>query len=82
MNIRPTGPLIPQIPAVQGRRKFIKVSQEFVLPTKRITGTGTLEQFPQSEAYLRLLDFLQTLNESVKDKKLSDPCHESQVFLV
>jgi serine/threonine-protein phosphatase 2A activator len=78
-HITPEGPKIPQIPAVQGRRKFIEISSEYQVPIKCIHSSSHLESFQKSEAYLRILDFLQTLNESIQYKKLSDPCHESDV---
>jgi serine/threonine-protein phosphatase 2A activator len=75
------GPVIPQIPAVQGRRKFITISTEYQNPIKRITDSIQLDSFSQTEAYLRIIDFLQTLNSSVNNKKISDTCHESPIVV-
>ncbi|KAJ3262009.1 hypothetical protein HK103_003852, partial [Boothiomyces macroporosus] len=53
---------IPQVPQVQGRRQFIKINSEYKQPVKRIHSEQDLESWKSSEAYLRILDFIQTLN--------------------
>eukprot|EP00842_Homolaphlyctis_polyrhiza_P005675 jgi/Hompol1/6108/HPOL_002225-RA len=76
-------PVQIDIPRVAGRRRFIKplangpMSHRFVEPTKRINDDESMRQWVQSEAYLRLLDFIQSLNESVRNKKVSDDCEVS-----
>ncbi|KAJ1340562.1 hypothetical protein BSLG_004656 [Batrachochytrium salamandrivorans] len=70
------------IPRVAGRRAYL--SPRSTLPTvlgpleKRITDQDALTCWIQSEAYLRLMCFIQSLNESVRNKKVSDPCPVSE----
>ncbi|KAL2914476.1 Serine/threonine-protein phosphatase 2A activator 1 [Polyrhizophydium stewartii] len=52
----------------------------FAEPQKRITEASLLREWTQSEAYLRILDFIQSLNESVRNKKVSDPCPVSEAM--
>ncbi|KAJ3315682.1 hypothetical protein HDV04_002096 [Boothiomyces sp. JEL0838] len=74
---------IPQVPQVQGRRQFVKISSEYKQPVKRIHSEQDLESWKSSEAYLRILDFIQTLNYAVRNVKITDKCHESpNMFLV
>ena len=75
-------PVAIQIPQVMGRRAFLNISKtNFKIPTKRIDTEEKLEFWKASEAYLRIIDFITTLNESVKNKKLSDKCYQSEVIL-
>eukprot|EP01027_Heterolobosea_sp_BB2_P023835 GEZU01035858.1.p1 GENE.GEZU01035858.1~~GEZU01035858.1.p1 ORF type:complete len:251 (-),score=44.62 GEZU01035858.1:3-755(-) len=43
-------------------------------PQKRIKSPFDMQKWQESEAYVTFLDFILTLNESIKGKKLSDPC--------
>ncbi|KAJ3304542.1 hypothetical protein HDV03_002751 [Kappamyces sp. JEL0829] len=59
-----------------GRRDFLRpviAGHAFVAPAKRITDATLMVSWQESEAYLRLLDFLQSCNESVVNTKISDP---------
>ena len=51
----------------------------FVEPTTKISTPEDLEAFHQSEVYTELITFLESLNTSVLNKKLSDSCPESPV---
>jgi serine/threonine-protein phosphatase 2A activator len=65
------------IPKLQGRMETMKVTVScFTEPVARITANN-MEEWLHSEAYARILDFVQSLNMSVKNKKLTDPCEES-----
>ena len=68
-------PVIPIIPKVQGRRAFLPAIDqsvhEFIVPCKKITDHSLMETWLTSEAYVRLIDFFQSLNDSVKDTKVS-----------
>lgn len=48
-------------------------------PIKRIFSDKDIEPFTKSEAFARIVDFVKLLNTSVSNKKISDPCHESEV---
>jgi serine/threonine-protein phosphatase 2A activator len=72
-------PVNIQIPQVMGRRSFLTIPKTgFIIPTKRIDTEEKLEFWKSSEAYFRLIDFITLLNESVKNKKLSDKCFQSE----
>ncbi|CAO3692632.1 unnamed protein product [Umbelopsis ramanniana] len=47
-------------------------------PIKRIFSDKDIEPFTKSEAFARIVDFVKLLNTSVSNKKISDPCHESE----
>lgn len=68
-------PAVPVIPKVQGRREFLPVLDQsihvFEVPSKKITDHSLMETWLASEAYVRLIDFLQSLNESVANTKVS-----------
>ncbi|KAJ8330280.1 Serine/threonine-protein phosphatase 2A activator 1 [Batrachochytrium dendrobatidis] len=75
------------IPRVAGRRSYLHPISTLTDPlepmSKRITDQESLQQWIQSEAYLRIMCFIQCLNESVANKKISDSCHISKnVFKV
>ncbi|KAJ3293936.1 hypothetical protein HK104_004092 [Borealophlyctis nickersoniae] len=56
----------------------IPVDHAYVVPIKRITDESALRHWCGSEACLRYLEFIQLLNESVKNKKNSDECVVSE----
>lgn len=68
---------VPNIPAVQGRRIHLTISTDYEIPAKCINDNDSLTCWLDSEAYLRILDFCQTLNSQVKNKKITDACFES-----
>ena len=68
---------VPNIPAVQGRRIHLTISTDYKIPAKCINDNDSLNCWLESEAYLRILDFCQTLNSQVKNKKITDGCFES-----
>jgi serine/threonine-protein phosphatase 2A activator len=69
-------PIVPIVPKVQGRREFLPRLDEkthfFIVPCKRIHNQSLMETWMASEAYVRLIDFLQSLNESVFNVSVSD----------
>ncbi|KAI8902205.1 hypothetical protein BC833DRAFT_616862 [Globomyces pollinis-pini] len=77
----PKQKVIPTVPNVLGRRKYISISKEYIVPTKRIITSNCLEKFSTSEAYFRILDFCQSLNEAVKNKPNSSDCVVSKAVL-
>jgi serine/threonine-protein phosphatase 2A activator len=74
---------VPVLPNLIGRRLHLNIvaNGPFCPPTKQITNQEQLTQWTRTEAYLRLLEFLQQLNEAVKNKKLTDTCTESNVHV-
>ncbi|KAI8921533.1 hypothetical protein BC831DRAFT_476697 [Entophlyctis helioformis] len=73
------------VPRVAGRRAFVTVADRDSEthtyrqpPVKRITDEASLRAWAGTEAYLRILDFVQSLNEAVTNKKVSDPCPVSE----
>ncbi|KNC99957.1 uncharacterized protein SPPG_05329 [Spizellomyces punctatus DAOM BR117] len=80
--IRPPGqagtPVI--VPKFTHQRAHIQIAQDhtFTVPIKRINDEATMHQWQRSDAYVRLLEFIQVLNEAVKNKKNSDPCTVSE----
>lgn len=70
-------PVHVDIPKVMGRRLHLAVSTEPQAPALRIKDPASMAEWPQTEAYLRLLDFIQSLSHSVCSKKISAPSNES-----
>jgi serine/threonine-protein phosphatase 2A activator len=60
-----------EIPHVQGRNELVKIGNSFKIPIKMIREESDISLFQSSEAFLRLLDFIQSLNSSVQNKKNS-----------
>ena len=57
---------------------LVAMSEE---PTGKINSPEDLQMFLQSAVFEEFMAFLQLLNESVVQKKLSDPCLRSPVSL-
>ncbi|CAG8634311.1 14715_t:CDS:2, partial [Racocetra fulgida] len=57
---------------------MILTDQAFIEPKKQITDQRDINKLVTSEAYVRLTRFLELLNESVVNKKISDPCFVSE----
>jgi serine/threonine-protein phosphatase 2A activator len=74
-------PVAVNIPRVTGRRAHIQINKNTLIPVQRIQSQDDLLVFKQTEAYMRLMDFIQSLNESVKNKRISDSCVESLFLL-
>ncbi|KAJ3024277.1 Serine/threonine-protein phosphatase 2A activator [Thoreauomyces humboldtii] len=64
------------IPPFTNRRHALHISteHEFAVPQKRIHDEQTLQTWLASDAFVRLLEFLQVLNEAARGKTVSDPC--------
>ncbi|KAF2349726.1 Phosphotyrosyl phosphatase activator PTPA [Trinorchestia longiramus] len=56
-------------------------SHEFCIPKREVFIAPDVEKWEKSEAYQDVLGFLTSLNESVRGKSCSSPCHESDVTL-
>lgn len=66
---------IPMIPQAMGRSKYLKLEDTpFIIPCKMISVEPMIQQWTSSEAYMRLIDFLQSLNEAVRNKTLLEDC--------
>ncbi|CAG8519450.1 5474_t:CDS:2 [Ambispora leptoticha] len=52
---------------------IVNKEHEFVKPIKVITDQSDIKEWLESEAYARLLTFITSLNDSVVNKKISDP---------
>jgi hypothetical protein len=52
---------------------------EWTPPAKRINSQADMLTWKQSEAYARLLHFIKQLNTCSLNRRISDPCHESEV---
>jgi len=67
------------IPTLTPKTVHIKASEhEFVEPKKIIYDESHIKPWLYSEGYSRLLKFIQRLNVSVKNKKITDPCNVSE----
>ncbi|CAG8796103.1 14850_t:CDS:2, partial [Cetraspora pellucida] len=53
--------------------------QAFIEPKKQINDQQDINKLVTSEAYIRLTRFIELLNESVVNKKISDPCFVSEL---
>ena len=75
-------PIHVDIPRVAGRRNHltnvIPAPQTLDSPTKRLD-QQSMQLWIGSEAYLRIIDFIQSLSDAVRNKKLSDQCEASDV---
>ncbi|RIA82137.1 hypothetical protein C1645_788957 [Glomus cerebriforme] len=56
----------------------ISLDHEFIEPIKKINDQVDVNDWVETEAFTRLLRFIELLNESVKGRKNSDPCHVSE----
>ena len=66
--------IVPSIPLLMGRRAFlppIGKDHTFQEPVKKITDQSLMAEWEASEAWCRLIDYIQTLNHSVKNCKIS-----------
>lgn len=52
---------------------------ECVEPTKKINDQADVNEWVNTEAFLRLMKFIELSNESVINRKISDPCLVSEV---
>jgi serine/threonine-protein phosphatase 2A activator len=52
---------------------------ECIEPIKKINDQADVNEWVNSEAFLRLMRFIELSNESVINRKVSDPCHVSEV---
>jgi len=69
------------IPTLTPKTVHIKASEhEFVEPKKIIYDESHIKPWLYSEGYSRLLKFIQRLNISVRNKKVTDPCNVSEVI--
>ncbi|CAG8807801.1 36136_t:CDS:1, partial [Racocetra persica] len=57
---------------------MILTDQAFIEPKKQINDQQDINKLVTSEAYVRLTRFIELLNESVVNKKISDPCFVSE----
>ncbi|KAL6566260.1 hypothetical protein OROGR_001875 [Orobanche gracilis] len=55
----------------------IALPHEFAVPSKKIYSPDDVAQFHASPSFRNFLGFVVSLSESVKSRKLSDPCHVS-----
>lgn len=63
------------IPKVQGRNAALNIDLSVTsIPVNRITAPELLKDWISSEAYLRVLDFIISLNSACKNTKNSDEC--------
>ncbi|GFP89098.1 serine/threonine-protein phosphatase 2a activator, partial [Phtheirospermum japonicum] len=56
---------------------IIALPHRFTVPTKKIRSQDDVAQFQSSPSFRNFLGFVVSLSESVKSRKLSDPCHVS-----
>ncbi|KAF0482348.1 Phosphotyrosyl phosphatase activator [Gigaspora margarita] len=56
-----------------------QTDQAFIEPTKQVNDQNDINKFITSEAYNRLTRFIELLNESVVNKKISEPCFVSEL---
>ncbi|KAI8823114.1 uncharacterized protein EV422DRAFT_392601 [Fimicolochytrium jonesii] len=68
------------IPAFTDHRAHITIptTHVYTVPHKRIIDETTLRIWLRSEAFVRLLEFIQVLNNAAYQKKNSDACAESE----
>ncbi|XP_051148876.1 uncharacterized protein LOC127263730 [Andrographis paniculata] len=55
----------------------ITIPHEFTVPSKRIRSAEDLARFHSSPSFRNFIGFVVSLSESMKSRKLSDPCHVS-----
>ena len=69
------------LPKFTDHRRTIHIPDDYpvTIPTKRINDEATKTFWSKSEAFIRYLEFIQVLNEAVKNKKNSDGCVVSEV---
>ncbi|CAG8814077.1 28844_t:CDS:2, partial [Dentiscutata erythropus] len=60
-------------------QKLALADQAFIEPKKQINDQNNINKYTTSEAYIRLTRFIELLNESVVNKKISDPCFVSEL---
>ncbi|CAG8459316.1 11228_t:CDS:2 [Funneliformis mosseae] len=65
--------------ADQSNNFTISTEHEFIEPIKRINNQADVDKWVRSEAYLRLIKFTKSLNESVINQGNSKPCHVSEM---
>ncbi|KAI8047863.1 hypothetical protein BDF22DRAFT_709233 [Syncephalis plumigaleata] len=53
---------------------------EWIPPAKHINSQADMVTWKQSEAYARLLHFIKQLNTCSLNRRISDPCHESEAI--
>ncbi|KAI9099884.1 hypothetical protein DFS34DRAFT_648828 [Phlyctochytrium arcticum] len=72
----PQAPTAVTIPKFTHSREGFAISPNhvFQLPVKRIHDEATMTQWGKSEAFVRIIEFIQVMNESVRGKTNSDPC--------
>ncbi|KAJ3038734.1 Serine/threonine-protein phosphatase 2A activator [Rhizophlyctis rosea] len=79
---RPPGqaPSPISVPKFTGHRKTIHIPDTHtpIIPIKRINDEPSKNFWSNSEAFIRYLEFIQVLNEAVKNKKNSADCHVSE----
>ncbi|KAL3635816.1 hypothetical protein CASFOL_020363 [Castilleja foliolosa] len=56
---------------------IISPPHQFTVPTKRIRSQDDVARFQSSPSFRNFIGFVVSLSESVKSRKLSDPCHVS-----
>ncbi|KAI3858791.1 hypothetical protein MKW92_029413 [Papaver armeniacum] len=58
----------------------ISLPHEFLTPSKKIGHPDDMAQFIKSDLMSNFIGFIVLLSESIRGKKLSEPCHESETL--
>jgi len=76
-----TGPNLGiPVPALTHKTIHIKVLEHwFIEPKKIIYDESHIKSWLCSQGYSRLLKFIQRLNVSIKNKRITDPCKVTEV---
>ncbi|XP_073315019.1 uncharacterized protein [Primulina huaijiensis] len=73
-----TRELIMRTPVPQSQQvEPITLPHQFTEPSKRIRSQDDIDAFHSSPALLNFIGFVVSISESVRSRKLSDPCHVS-----
>ncbi|TPX36195.1 hypothetical protein SmJEL517_g01498 [Synchytrium microbalum] len=72
---------MPKLPNNRRNQVHISIDHDYHAPSKRILDEQSMLNWHNSEAFARLVEFLQTLNLAVKSKKNSDQCLVSEATM-
>jgi serine/threonine-protein phosphatase 2A activator len=71
-------PVQVTIPRVEGRKKYLTIETTPAEPIHKITSADLIKEWSLSEAYMRLLDFVISLNSACRNIKNTDNCQISE----
>ncbi|KAK6912510.1 Phosphotyrosyl phosphatase activator, PTPA [Dillenia turbinata] len=87
VNLPPSSPsqqqaiILSPVPHAQKVPAVSLFTHHFQTPVKQIHSQSDIERFQNSESVANFLGFIVALCESIRGRKISDPCHQSQTLL-